>query len=485
MQWPFASWGADAVMSGHDHTYERIFADGIVYFVNGLSGSTIYNFTTPVSGSQVRYNDDYGAMRVAASDTAITFEFINVSGSIIDTYTIVAGAPGRTWVDVRIAQSTDDVEENLAGTMYFNSSDLELGNDPDFNGDQSVGLRFQNVNIPQGATITAAYLEFETDETSSSLAIVNIVAEANDNASAFTSTNYNLTGRPATLASVTWNIPVWDTINQKHQSPDLSTVVQEVVDRAGWRASNSLVFMIAGTGTRTAESYNGEPAAAPLLHVEYNTDGGGGNSGPTPAFTYNCTDLNCRFTDTSVDSDGSVTAWSWDFGDGNSATTRHPSHSYAASDTYTVSLTVTDDDGATNSTRQSVTVIGTGGSSYEAEDAGMSPAFQVSTAHSGYTGTGFVDYVGEGYVEWTVNMLTAGNYDLVFRYALRSGNRPLSISVDGQSGSTLAFPATGSWQSWGEVQTTLALSAGSHTIRASTTGVSGANMDHLRVVASN
>jgi hypothetical protein len=82
-------------------------------------------------------------------------------------------------------------------------------------------------------------------------------------------------------------------------------------------------------------------------------------------------------------------------------------------------------------------------------------------------------------------MLTAGNYDLVFRYALRSGNRPLSISVDGQSGSTLAFPATGSWQSWGEVQTTLALSAGSHTIRASTAGVSGANMDHLRVVASN
>ena len=56
MQWPYASWGADAVISGHDHTYERIFADGIVYFVNGLGGHGTYGFITPVSGSQVRYN---------------------------------------------------------------------------------------------------------------------------------------------------------------------------------------------------------------------------------------------------------------------------------------------------------------------------------------------------------------------------------------------------------------------------------------------
>ena len=93
MRWPFSSWGADAVISGHDHTYERIFADGIVYFVNGLGGHSIYNFNTPVSGSQVRYNDDYGAMRVDANDTAITFEFISLSGDIIDSYTIDAGTP--------------------------------------------------------------------------------------------------------------------------------------------------------------------------------------------------------------------------------------------------------------------------------------------------------------------------------------------------------------------------------------------------------
>jgi hypothetical protein len=70
---------------------------------------------------------------------------------------------------------------------------------------------------------------------------------------------------------VTWDIPAWTTVNQKHQSPDLSTVVQEVVGRTGWNANNSLVIIITGSGERTAESYNGEPAAAPLLHVEYSS----------------------------------------------------------------------------------------------------------------------------------------------------------------------------------------------------------------------
>jgi hypothetical protein len=191
---------------------------------------------------------------------------------------IVTGTGCVSVVDVRVTQPADDVEEILSGKMYLNSSDLELGYDSihpgnQTEGNQAVGLRFQNVSIPQGVTITAAYLEFETDETGSSPSTVNIVAEASNNASAFASSNYNLTGRPATLASVSWNIPAWDTVNQKHQSPDLSSVVQEVVDRSGWSANNSLVFMIEGSGTRTTESYDGEPTAAPLLHVEYTTGG--------------------------------------------------------------------------------------------------------------------------------------------------------------------------------------------------------------------
>lgn len=82
----------------------------------------------------------------------------------------------------------------------------------------------------------------------------------------------------------------------------------------------------------------------------------GGNAAPTASFTYACTGLVCAFTDGSSDSDGSISSRSWSFGDGASSTATNPSHTYAAGGTFTVSLTVTDDGGATGSTSQSVTV---------------------------------------------------------------------------------------------------------------------------------
>jgi hypothetical protein len=57
------------------------------YFVNGLGGRSIYDFGTPLSGSQLRYNSDYGAMLVTADATAITYQFIDRNGQVIDTYT--------------------------------------------------------------------------------------------------------------------------------------------------------------------------------------------------------------------------------------------------------------------------------------------------------------------------------------------------------------------------------------------------------------
>jgi tartrate-resistant acid phosphatase type 5 len=89
MDWPFREWGAHAVLAGHDHVYERIVReDGLPYFVNGLGGGAIYDFKTPVPGSQVRYNGDYGAMLVVATEMSLTFQFITRSGEIIDTFVL-------------------------------------------------------------------------------------------------------------------------------------------------------------------------------------------------------------------------------------------------------------------------------------------------------------------------------------------------------------------------------------------------------------
>jgi tartrate-resistant acid phosphatase type 5 len=88
LQWPFAAWGATAIMAGHDHHYERILRDGIIYFVNGTGGAEIFPPGPPIPGSQITYSAMHGAMLVDASADEITFQFINRAGSLIDTYTL-------------------------------------------------------------------------------------------------------------------------------------------------------------------------------------------------------------------------------------------------------------------------------------------------------------------------------------------------------------------------------------------------------------
>ncbi|WP_459919183.1 hypothetical protein, partial [Desulfocicer niacini] len=116
--------------------------------------------------------------------------------------------------------------------------------------------------------ITNAYIEFETDETDSRLTSLSITAQDSDDASAFSSSSFDVSNRQTVNASVIWNdVTPWDVVDQKHQSSDLSSVVQSVVDRSGWSEGNAIAFVITGTGLRIAEAYEGEPGAAPILHV--------------------------------------------------------------------------------------------------------------------------------------------------------------------------------------------------------------------------
>ena len=81
------------------------------------------------------------------------------------------------------------------------------------------------------------------------------------------------------------------------------------------------------------------------------------NSPPTAAFSYVGALLQVTFTDLSTDSDGSVVAWSWDFGDGSPLSTlQNPVYTYAASGTYNVTLNATDDLGDSAQTAQNVTI---------------------------------------------------------------------------------------------------------------------------------
>jgi hypothetical protein len=175
-----------------------------------------------------------------------------------------------TVIDTRIGASEDDVEERPSGRMYLTSSDLELVQDKHMV--QTVGLRFTDLDIPAGAVIVRAYLQFQTDEVGSIDTQIEIRGLASDDLSPFIPERYDLTIRDVTNALSAWSLNPWpikDEVGADQRSPDLSAVVQEIVGREGWEAGNDLGFSITGSGKRTAESFDGDPAKAPVLHVEY------------------------------------------------------------------------------------------------------------------------------------------------------------------------------------------------------------------------
>ena len=107
------------------------------------------------------------------------------------------------------------------------------------------------------------------DENRGSATSVQFFGQDIDDASPFSTATNDLTSRTLTSASVNWNnIPAW-VIDGEYDSPNLSPIVQEVIDRPGWLANNSMVFVIPGSGLRAAEAYEGESLSAPVLHVEF------------------------------------------------------------------------------------------------------------------------------------------------------------------------------------------------------------------------
>lgn len=183
-------------------------------------------------------------------------------------------------ISSQVASSADDAEEmgsngSAPGTIDLSSSDLELVNDGG-DGDQFVGIRFTNLNIPSNAVINNAYIQFTVDETDASTGDKYIWTEAIDNSNSFTLLPSEISTRVRSTDSITWtNIPVWNTVGAAgvgQQTPDLSLIVQEIVNRPGWVPGNAMTFIIHGTGERVAEAFDGDPNGAAELFVTFTSN---------------------------------------------------------------------------------------------------------------------------------------------------------------------------------------------------------------------
>jgi hypothetical protein len=172
--------------------------------------------------------------------------------------------------ETSVSTSSDDAEEKPDGRVKLNSGDLEMVFDK--NEDQLVGVRFQGVAIPQGATITSAHVQFQVDEVTSVATSLTLHGQAADDAPTFTLSNADLSSRPTTTAAVGWSPSAWSVLGAKgleQRTDDVGSLIQEIVSRPGWAAGNAIVLLVSGTGERVAEAYDGAAAGAPMLHVEY------------------------------------------------------------------------------------------------------------------------------------------------------------------------------------------------------------------------
>lgn len=185
---------------------------------------------------------------------------------------------------------SDNFQDNVklagSGERVFESHDKTGGMAPrlnvkykqfETNGQQAlIGLRFEQVRIPRGATVTDARLIFTPAADAKRAMSWTIQAEKTGNSAAFAEADGDLSNRAKTSASQTWTLPDWEE-DKPVKSLDLTSVVKEVTDQAGWSGGNALTFLISRNANASSLDYKrkffsveGDPARAVRFEYTYN-----------------------------------------------------------------------------------------------------------------------------------------------------------------------------------------------------------------------
>jgi PKD repeat protein len=378
----FYAAGAEVIMGGHHHHYERFApqtpdgaadaATGIREFVVGTGGEDLEGFGTPKPNSQVRNGTTRGVLKLTLGDSAYSWKFVPIAGqTFTDTGTTPChGKPGSTPPPNQppVASFTASCT-NLACTFTDGSSD------------------------PDG-TVAAWSWSFGDGTTSTTRSPSHSYAAAGTYSVKLTVTDNNgatgSTTKSVTVAAATTNQPPVASFTAACTAlsctfTDASTDPDGTVAAWSWNFGDGATSAVRSP----SHTYTAAGTYSVKLTVTDNKGATGSmtksvtvavaptNQPPVASFTVACTNLACSFTDASHDPDGTVTSWSWNFGDGATSTTRSPSHTYVAAGTYSVKLTATDDKGATGSVTKSVTVtaaaanqppVANAGGPYSADD---------------------------------------------------------------------------------------------------------------------
>ncbi|MCK4963419.1 MAG: hypothetical protein KAS19_13070, partial [Anaerolineales bacterium] len=178
-------------------------------------------------------------------------------------------------VEYQVSASDDDGFASESSSQNLRTVYLKVGSYSNHEVPYyTSGMVFKGVNIPPSADIISAYLEIQSDESYMTDTVYGkIQAQDTDNADSFSHMPY-ISARPRTDASVNWDHHAPWSKNTWYRSPDIAQVVQEVINRTGWSAGNSLAILystrLSQGGYRHFSSYDG--GHAPKLLVNHVSD---------------------------------------------------------------------------------------------------------------------------------------------------------------------------------------------------------------------
>ncbi|MGB6363064.1 MAG: MopE-related protein [Thermoanaerobaculia bacterium] len=210
-----------------------------------------------------------------STDPACSIGSCTAPGSVV----LQIPAPVTPFADG--GRAVDDIEQDRDGSMRIGSSDIDI--DVDMFG----AFLFRAVDVPDGAIIDTAVLDLMADNDWSNAAELNIFGEATADAAPFVpdgtpdvgpfpTIDYDISNRTWTTASVDWFPGTWIS-KDRYVSPDISDIVQEIIEVPGWAALNDMVFIIDSPSPYVKrEVYSAEQyqARGAILRIDYSCPAG-------------------------------------------------------------------------------------------------------------------------------------------------------------------------------------------------------------------
>lgn len=259
----------NAILADNIHggtVLEGLFANAVIDHINEALGTNIMKFTESeiLANAGIVVSSPTPTPTPSPSPTPTPTPTPSPTPSSSPTPT---PSPTATTITRQVSSSSDDV--NQVNNTLENTSILWIGND---SGTSLTAFRFTNMPIPQGATIINAYLEVYSPQSSWISLSFSIRGQNSGNSATF-STSSLPSSRPLTTAVVNHSSNVSWSANTWYQLNNISSIVQEIVNRGDWQSGNSMAIIMQGTGGNWARkfirSYNANASQAPRLVVTY------------------------------------------------------------------------------------------------------------------------------------------------------------------------------------------------------------------------